>query len=160
MEQSWTIQTSTHIRQPLQQLQQHSLMCVFFVREPAYVTRGLSPAQHCLVGCISLVEPVVKDLVVCSLVVTVLCHLLVEGLSDLLVLSLGGLTSSLELLIPALSTGNARLQDHRLRKQKVKPVLSICACKRKQHKFNNCSPANTACYQKVPCRVYTTSAIV
>ncbi len=77
----------------------------------AYVTRGLSPAQCCLVGDICLVEPVVEDLVVCSLVVTVLCHLLVEGLANLLVLSLGSLAGSLQLLIPALAAGHTRLQN-------------------------------------------------
>ena len=75
-----------------------------------YVTRGLSPAQCCLVGDICLVEPVVKDLVVCSLVIAVLCHLLVKGLANLLVLSLGSLASSLQLLIPALAAGHTGLQ--------------------------------------------------
>ena len=63
----------------------------------------------CLIGLLSLVQPVVEDLVVCSLVVAVLCHLLVEGLANLLVLSLGSLTSSLQLLIPALAACHTSL---------------------------------------------------
>lgn len=82
-----------------------------FTLPAAYVTRGLSPAQCCLVGDLCLVEPVVKDLIVCTLVVTVLCHLLVEGLANLLVLSLGCLAGSLQLLIPALAAGHTGLQN-------------------------------------------------
>ena len=67
------------------------------------------PRNVQLVGFVCLVEPVVKDFVVCSLVVAVLCHLLVEGLANLLVLGLGSLAGSLHLLVPALSAGNTSL---------------------------------------------------
>lgn len=71
--------------------------------------------MHKLVGFICLVEPVVKDFIVCSLVVAVLRHLLVEGLANLLVFSLGSLAGSLHLLISALSAGNTSLHmNHHL----------------------------------------------